>query len=204
MAAVGKVFRYPLWATVVGALVAAMGMSFLVFVQSGEAAPREVVANEQPPYTPVSPRIVGGTAVPNGNYPFMVALLDKRKPGGTFQEQFCGGTLIDKDSVLTAAHCLYRRGDYDRGVKLQVVVGRTTLNRNRGQLRSVPRPQRFIHPRYNGNEGGYVYDAAVINLERPVRGIKPIKLATARQNNLGCPSTPFWVMAPKRCASSGG
>ena len=185
--AVDKVFRYPLWATLVGALVAAMGVSFFVFVHSGEAAPREAAASEQPPYASVSPRIVGGSAVPNGNYPFMVALLDKRKPGGAFQEQFCGGTLIDKDSVLTAAHCLYRRGVYDRGIELRVVVGRTALNQNRGQLRSVPRPHRFIHPRYNGNEGGYVYDAAVINLERPVRGIKPIKLATARQNNLEKP-----------------
>ena len=188
MAAVGKVFRYPpLWATLVGALVAAMGVSFFVFVHSGEAAPREAAADEQPPYATVSPRIIGGSAVPNGNYPFMVALLDKRKPGGAFQQQFCGGTLIDKDSVLTAAHCLYRRGVYDRGIELRVVVGRTVLNRNRGQLRSVPRPHRFIHPRYNGNEGGYVYDAAVINLERPVRGIKPIKLAIARQNNLEKP-----------------
>jgi secreted trypsin-like serine protease len=188
MAAVGKVVRNPpLWATLVGALVAAMGVSFLVFVQSGEAAPREAVANEQPPYAPVSPRIVGGTAVPNGNYPFMVALLDKRKPGGALQKQFCGGTLIDKDSVLTAAHCLYRRGVYDRGIELWVVVGRTVLNQNRGQLRSVALPDRFIHPRYDGNEGGYVYDAAVINLERPVRGTKPIKPAAARQNNLEKP-----------------
>src|SRR3712207_5660390 len=161
-----------------------MGVSFLVFVQSGEAAPREAGANGQPPYAPVSPRIVGGSAVPDGKYPFMVALLDKRKPGGAFQEQFCGGTLIDKDSVLTAAHCFYRRGVYDRGIELRVVVGRTVLNRNRGQLRSVPLPHRFIHPRYKPLAS---YDAAVLKLSRPVRGIRPIKLATARQNNLEKP-----------------
>ena len=184
--AVEKVFRYPplLWATLVGALVAAMGVSFLVFVQSGEAAPREAGANGQPPYAPVSPRIVGGSAVPDGKYPFMVALLDKRKPGGAFQEQFCGGTLIDKDSVLTAAHCFYRQGVYDRGIELQVVVGRTVLNQNQGQLRSVPLPNRFIHPRYKALAS---YDAAVLKLGRPVRGIQPIKLATARQNNLENP-----------------
>jgi secreted trypsin-like serine protease len=182
--AVDKVFRYPLWATVVGALVAAMGVSFLVFVQSGEAAP-QAVADEQPPYASVSPRITGGTAVPNGKYPFMVALLDKRIRGGAFQEQFCGSTLIDKDSVLTAAHCFYRQGDYDLGVKLQVVVGRTVLNQNQGQLRSVPLPHRFIHPRYKPFLASY--DAAVLKLSRPVTGIKPIKLATARQNNLENP-----------------
>jgi secreted trypsin-like serine protease len=193
--AVDKVFRYPLWATLVGALVAAMGVSFLVFVQSGEATP-QAAADEQPPYASVSPRIVGGSAVPDGKHPFMVALLDKRKPGGAFQEQFCGGTLIDKDRVLTAAHCFYRQGVYDRGIELQVVVGRTVLNQNQGQLRSVPLPnrfirgqlrsvsRRFIHPRYKALAS---YDAAVLKLGRPVRGIQPIKLATARQNNLENP-----------------
>jgi secreted trypsin-like serine protease len=122
--------------------------------------------------------IVGGTAVPNGKYPFMVALLDKRRPGDAFDEQFCGGTLIDKDSVLTAAHCLVN----PKPGKLQVVVGRTALKQNRGQLRSVSR--RFIHPRYNGNG----YDAAVLKLSRPVMGIKPIELATAKQDYLEKPA----------------
>jgi secreted trypsin-like serine protease len=184
--AVDKIVRDPLWATLVGALVAAMGMSLFVFVQSGEAAPR--AADEQPPYASVSPMIVGGTAVPNGKYPFMVALLDKREPGGAFQEQFCDGTLIDKDSVLTAAHCVFsNRGIFPSRIKLVVVVGRTALNQNRGQLRSVPFSHRFIHPRYDGNKRGDAYDAAVLKLSRPVKGIKPIKLATARQNDLENP-----------------
>jgi secreted trypsin-like serine protease len=109
----------------------------------------------------------------------MAALLDKRRPGDAFDELFCGGTLIDKDSILTAAHCLVN----PKPDKLEVVVGRTALNQNRGQLRSVS--HRFIHPRYNGN--GYGYDAAVLKLSRPVKGIKPIKLATARQNDLEKP-----------------
>jgi secreted trypsin-like serine protease len=186
---VDKFIGNPLWATLGGALVAAMVVSLVVFVQSGEAAPR--AADEQTPYaslSPKSPMIVGGTAVPNGKYPFMVALLDKRRPGGALQEQFCGGTLIDKDSVLTAAHCFFsNRGNFQPRIKLQVAVGRTALNQNRGQLRSVPLPHRFIHPRYNWNIRGDAYDAAVLKLSRPVKGIKPIKLATARRNNLEKP-----------------
>src|SRR5215207_290797 len=175
---VDKFIRNPLWATLVGALVAAMVVSVVVFVHSGEAAPQ--AADEQTPYASVSPKsplIVGGTAVPNGKYPFMAALLDKRRPGDAFDEQFCGGTLIDKDSVLTAAHCLVN----PKPDKLQVVLGRTALNQHRGQLRSVS--GRFIHPRYNGNG----YDAAVLKLSLPVKSIKPIKLATAKQNNLEKP-----------------
>ena len=190
---VDKFIRNPLWATLVGALVAAMVVSYFVFVQSGEATPQ--AADEQTPYASVSPKspmIVGGTAVPNGKYPFMAALLDKRRPGDAFDELFCGGTLIDKDSVLTAAHCLVNA----KPDKLQVVVGRTALNQNRGLLRSVSR--RFIHPRYNGNG----YDAAVLKLSRPVKGIKPIKLATAKQNNLEEPghilTTAGWGVVKQR------
>jgi secreted trypsin-like serine protease len=190
---VDKFIRNPLWATLVGALVAAMVVvSLIVFVQSGEAAPQ--AADERTPYASVSPLIVGGTAVPNGKYPFVAALLDKRRPGDAFDELFCGGTLIDKDSILTAAHCLVN----PKPDKLEVVVGRTALNQNWGQLRSVS--HRFIHPRYNGN--GYGYDAAVLKLSRPVKGNKPIKLASAKQNNLEEPghilTTAGWWVVKQR------
>src|ERR671913_807537 len=192
---VDKFIRNPLWATLVGALVAAIVVSLVMFVHSGEATPQ--AADEQTPYASVSlksPMIVGGTAVPNGKCPFMVALLDKRRPGDVFDKLFCGGTLIDKDSVLTAAHCLVN----PKPDKLQVVVGRTALNQNRGQLRSVS--HRFIHPRYNGN--GHGYDAAILKLSRPVKSIKPIKLASAKQNNLEEPghilTTAGWGVVKQR------
>ena len=114
---VNKFIRNPLWATLVGALVAAMVVSFFVFVRSGEAAPH--TADEQTPYASVSPKtpmIVGGTAVPNGKYPFMayVKLYRNGKPDAS-----CGGSLIDRNSVLTAAHCLLNT------TGAVVVVGRT-------------------------------------------------------------------------------
>ena len=74
---VDKFIRNPLLATLVGALVAAMVVSFVVFVPSGGAAPQ--TADEQTPYASVSPKIVGGTALPNGKYaPPLVGLDDKR------------------------------------------------------------------------------------------------------------------------------
>ena len=66
---VNKFIKDPLWATLVGTLVAAMVVSFVVFVQSGEATPQ--AADERTPYASLSPLIVGGTAVPNGKYPFV-------------------------------------------------------------------------------------------------------------------------------------
>jgi secreted trypsin-like serine protease len=121
------------------------------------------------------PKIVGGTPVPNGKYPFMASLEIVGADGRTGQ---CGGSLIDPDSVLTAAHCLVNA----RRVGLS--VGRTVLSQNQGQVRFAS--DAFIDPRYNGQENA-AYDAAVLKLRSSVTGIKPIGLATAKQNELETP-----------------
>ena len=80
----------------------------------------------------IQPQVAGGDPVPGGKYPFVAALLDKTWPGSDYRQQFCGGTLIDEDSVLTAAHCV-------EGVlpaQLEV-VGRTVLDSDEGQKRNV-------------------------------------------------------------------
>jgi len=197
-----KLIRVPLWTTLVGALVAAMMVAaFFVFVQSGEVAQ---AADEQPS-APVSPRIVGGTAVPNGKYPFMAALVDTSignksllvGPGmnhANSHQLFCGGTLIDKDSVLTAAHCFFNPNTgaprFESIKVLQVIVGRTLLTTSQGQERNVKRV--FIHPDFNPkmderSPTAADYDAAVIELKRSVSNMAPIKLATTAQDYLEKP-----------------
>ena len=174
---VNKLIRDPLGASLVGTLVAAMVVYFFMFVQSGEAAPQ--AADERASSASVSPMIVGGTAVPDREYPFVafVTLYRNGKPDAS-----CGGSLIDQNSVLTAAHCLLNT------TGAVVVIGRTDLkNKNRGQEIGASRP--FIHPRYNGNG----YDAGVLKLRRAVKGIRPIKLATAKQNNLEKPGRKLTV-----------
>ena len=57
------------------------------------------------PTPEVEAQIVGGTLADPGEYPWQVALV-----GGTstdlYNGQFCGGSLIDSQWVLTAAHCI--------------------------------------------------------------------------------------------------
>jgi secreted trypsin-like serine protease len=120
-------------------------------------------------------QVVGGTEVPNGKYPF-VAFVQGKMDGLRY---FCGGSLIDQDSVLTAAHCA-------KGVRastMTVTVGRTVLSSDQGQTRKVSRA--FVHPRFN--QFTWANDAAVLRLSRPVSGIAPIERAAASQDYLERP-----------------
>jgi trypsin len=181
-----KLIRDRLWATLVGALLAAIVVCFFVFVQSGEATPQEAATDEQPPNASVTPRIVGGTAVPNGKYPFMV-YIELYRNGKAFRA--CGGSLIDRDSVLTAAHCF----DPPVPTKALLTVGVTDLRQlNQDQIRRVVLKDSYRHRRYNPQKNSS-YDVAVLKLDRAVTGIQPIKVATANQNNLETPGRKLTV-----------
>lgn len=129
----------------------------------------------------IGPQIIGGTPVPNGKYPFMAILQIKTTDGTT---SLCGGSLIDSNSVLTAAHCVVDARS------ITVAVGRTVMSKDQGQLRYATRA--FVHPRYNGLQDNR-YDAAVLKLDSPVSGIKPIKLSTTAQNNLERPGSKLTI-----------
>lgn len=89
----------------------------------------------------------------NGDYsagrPYQVALLANGR------QQFCGGTLIAKDWVLTAAHCL-------GAPNVSVRVGSKYATRG-GEVIRVSRSYR--HYSYRNVTTGY--DVAVLKLERP-------------------------------------
>ncbi len=81
----------------------------------------------------VEAQVIGGSTVEDGQYPFMAALYYRQDGSPSKRTQFCGGTLIDEDSVLTAAHCL--EGELPRTVG--VTVGRTVLDSDQGRVRGV-------------------------------------------------------------------
>jgi secreted trypsin-like serine protease len=135
----------------------------------------------------VDPRVIGGTPVPDGQFTFQAALL--AQPFGTndYQRQYCGGSLIGPFYVLTAAHCVDFIGNQPSDLitvsQLRVVVGRTVLTSTQGQKRTALRIA--IHPQWNTFTGKN--DVAIIELDTPVTGIKPIALATTGTDALERP-----------------
>ena len=104
---------------------------------------------------PVLGRIVGGVDADIKNYSWQVALTN------TSYQQFCGGSVIDKNWILTAAHCLE---NVSSPGLIRIRSGVTNRLHNTGQDRQVS--EIILHPDYSNN--GYRFDAALVRLATPL------------------------------------
>ena len=111
----------------------------------------------------IQTRIVGGEPSDEGDWPATVA-ISFEVTDNLFQ--FCGGTLIDRQWVVTAAHCLYQGEIPFAFDKILVRAGSVLLDSPEMQeirvLNAIP------HPEYNPVEPIY-NDIALLALESAVQ-----------------------------------
>jgi hypothetical protein len=90
--------------------------------------------------------IVNGS-LPTVDWPWIVSLEDKRRPGDELAQHRCGGTLIRPHVVVTAAHCVLNQDTGDPEIAPQdmyVVAGRQVLTDNtRGEKIDVAKVDVF-------------------------------------------------------------
>uniref|UniRef100_A0A1S4GDH1 Peptidase S1 domain-containing protein n=2 Tax=Anopheles gambiae TaxID=7165 RepID=A0A1S4GDH1_ANOGA len=89
--------------------------------------------------------ILGGRNATAGKWPWHATLMHR---AGDAKKLACGGNIIDKHTILTAAHCLYDRHKLIALDRLVVILGRTELSVEEPWSRSYAPERLILHPGY--------------------------------------------------------
>ena len=120
------------------------------------AAPGELAAEEDT-------RVYGGTLADRGEYPYQVAVIQFAPDGKGYG--LCGGSIIDRQWILTAAHCAAdNEGTPATPQQMLVEIGTTRLQE--GVQLDVA--EVIVHPDYTSDWRGLEHDVALLKLREPI------------------------------------
>lgn len=145
---------------------AGVATSPFAFAQSGAKAGRDGALPEGEDAVTEAARGIGGRPAADGAWPWQVALMVAGQPTST-DAQYCGGSMLLDEWVLTAAHCVHMEDDngnfFDlRPEMFDVFVGSATLAPGRGDR--VPVRSVHVFAGYRGD--AFDNDVALIRLAR--------------------------------------
>jgi secreted trypsin-like serine protease len=136
----------------------------------------------------VTPMIVGGTRVSISDYKYTVFLTD---PSGF---QFCGGTLVKANKVVTAAHCTTGRTP----ANTRVVWGREDKQSALGTVSAVTKI--WLHPSFTSATRGSDVSVLALGTSLPA---PYLPLATPSDAALYAPNTPTTILGWGATGSGG-
>ncbi|XP_046450125.1 trypsin-1-like isoform X3 [Daphnia pulex] len=122
-------------------------------------------------------KIVGGTVVAPNSLPFQVSL--QRRSGTGSYSQSCGGSILDANVIIDAAHCV-RNANVD---VLRVVAGEHSLSQDSGLEQNRNVVSYTIHENYDAQT--FENDIALIFMDAPL----DLSVASAQPVNLPPPTS---------------
>jgi hypothetical protein len=139
---------------------------------------------------PPPERIINGTAIPITDAPWQVALLSTRLS----MLQFCGGSIVNAQWVVTAAHCVWNQWFLDSPDGLEILAGEARLTASPA---SVKVSAIITHPDYV--PATYANDVALVKLAAPL----PLNGTTMAAIGLPAQDPAIWPARGTRAFISG-
>ena len=120
------------------------------------------------------PKIVGGSGARIADYPYQVAIVHPINTWGVrTYSQFCGGSILSQEWILTAAHCVIGKSSYN----IFVAAGTDDVSYGFRKGTVVATGDMYIHPDYDEDKN--INDIALIRLKTKLnfnKDVQPIKL----------------------------